>query len=153
MFCIEFFNKKIFHQSRKLALSHWMIIFHFNIPFRKSCFEKRIHRGIVSILSSLRIREGNSVYRLGRTWAEKNFGRIAMEEGRSKEFIKVGKRLKVPPACIGLASKQGAVARSRYNDWCLSYPKPSPDESVLMPRFVGHRFTRLQSRVVVTCWD
>lgn len=69
---------------------------------------------IVSILSSLRIRKGNSVYRLGRT--EKNFGRIAMEEGRSKEFIKVGKRLKVPPACVGLASKQGAVARSRYND-------------------------------------
>lgn len=91
-----------------------MIIFHFNIPFKKSCFEKGIHYGIVSILSSLRIREG--VYRLGRTWAEENFGRIAMEEGRSKEFIKVGKRLKVPPACVGLASKQGAVARSRYND-------------------------------------
>lgn len=42
---------------------------------------------------------------------EENLGRIVMEEGRSKQFIKVGKRLKVPPpglcqACLKTGSRR-----------------------------------------------
>lgn len=91
---------------------------------------------------SLWNRINSPVERLGRTWAKENFGRIVMEEGRSKEFIKVGKRLKVPRLVSGLPQNREPSLEVVIMIDVFHIQNHLLDESVLMPRFVGHRFTR-----------